>query len=801
VDPLVSALEGGTKMVISGSDIQPIYTKDLFINNNQDLSQDVDIRFELDTSRLIAQVKLRENCGGLQVYDKDFALVPIVLERGCNTDKTIFWLRANNLATGVNKFTLAYNIFAPDIPSNYTGLTNQLISDSRLSLRVSSAQMLETVSSQDGLDTIRNFANPDIKITGKATLKKNPANQLTGLNFSGNASYLDSKLENKDFSEMTVVSLWSKGTSVSSANMWSMTDGCYYTCSDGYKYNTRLSSNGVKISLQEKINRKNSTVGSSNEKLNSSEFLLTQFQNQDQYLLYTNNSIEKPLTATTKVATNSSNNLRIGANNPNLYLHEFLVFDKPLTTFETQQIRNYLAQTYDLQNIFSFPQVSIEEDEEVSSLISINSQKQWAQYISDTQIQFFTPNFGFNDYTSVDLGIYNYDLFDGEAFFKVTNLFAYSKTANNLQSSDFDPTLISDVACKYELKNLSCDIKTLAKVDQIGFVQVVQNGTISSSCQIELGQGQRNCEIPNLDLADNSLINLIVGEETIYKGIQIARTNPNPTPQDQSISTEETQSTSQQSLESSEPSASSSSQESSINISQSSQTESQSSLVSSGSPDPTQAPEVITQDPLAAVDTQQNVISSIKCNSDNIPLNSNFGCSISFEASETAQPFKLYYFIDDVLASETEFAPSPEAREFIWDGLDISNVQASKISFNTLNDEKTATSLKINVTPTSLIGINEPLFAFAEKPDITILPNTPAILSNDDSWRVGTIVSLGVAMIAIISAIGYYTLRTTAKKYTFDYTPPSPLYPSSKPNIYNTYNTPADQPKKNPFHK
>jgi hypothetical protein len=708
VDPISSSLEGGVKMTINGSDIQSIYTKNLFINNTLEDKLDFDIRFTLDTAKLISQSKLRDNCGGLLVYDHKFELVPVILEKDCNTDKTVFWLRTNQLSKGLNKYTLAYNISAPDLANNYNGLTHQIIKDQALIIRTSSLEYLNAINDKtSNVETNANFAGDKFKLDSKASLKINPENNLTGFHFKDSYSYLEAKLSDIDFANTTAISLWSQDKSVSStSNLWSISDSCFGKCEDSYRHNTQISPKGLRISFQQSDSGKNSIINSNFENIDSTSFLLTQFQSQDQYLMYINNAIENPNTATAKVQTKTDNILRIDTSDPNLYLHEFLLFDKKLSTFEIQQARNYLAQTYNMTEVFSFPTVSIVEDETVSSLIAIN-QKYWANYISDQQVQFFSPNLDFNDYTSVDLKVYNYDVFQGEIFFQVSDIFAYTKTTFNDTLYDFEDSMISDFGCQYQGTDLSCTLKTVSNLIESATVEVVIEESVINSCEMTLQSQSQSCIISGMNTKSNYQLQLRINDRLVYQGVDITYIEPNPVPVDQTNDSNQSSSNSDSPNQSTSPTIQSSSQSPSLqSLDNSEQNEPQSPT--------TNLPIDLELTPTTqlAIDTQTNIIKDLDCNLNTLGLDQKLSCNFVFANTDTTSTsVNLYFFVDDKLIDSNEYTVSQEFIDSIWDGLNISDRKAQKISFNTLNSPEGATSLElINVdSSNSLIGVNEPL--------------------------------------------------------------------------------------------
>jgi hypothetical protein len=80
------------------------FRREIVLSDSKALS-DYQVKVSLDTGSLVAEGKIRPDCGDIRFTDSDrFSTLSYYLESGCNTDETVFWVNVPNVYPGKRFF-------------------------------------------------------------------------------------------------------------------------------------------------------------------------------------------------------------------------------------------------------------------------------------------------------------------------------------------------------------------------------------------------------------------------------------------------------------------------------------------------------------------------------------------------------------------------------------------------------------------------------------------------------------------------------------------------------------------------
>lgn len=109
ITPTRGSTLGGTNVTINGSGFYKRFLMPLTITNDSAELTDYQVPIVLDTASLIANGKMRADCGDLRIFASDkLAYRPYWIESGCNTTKTRIWTKLPVIASGANTIYIGY---------------------------------------------------------------------------------------------------------------------------------------------------------------------------------------------------------------------------------------------------------------------------------------------------------------------------------------------------------------------------------------------------------------------------------------------------------------------------------------------------------------------------------------------------------------------------------------------------------------------------------------------------------------------------------------------------------------------
>lgn len=120
INPNSGSTAGGNSATITGTYFGPsYYTLDVDIDNSGVALTDYQVSFELDTATLIAEGKMRSDCGDIRVFDSDQVTpLPYWVESGsCNNSVTRVWTKVD-LAVGPSTKTIYATYGVPTLTSD-----------------------------------------------------------------------------------------------------------------------------------------------------------------------------------------------------------------------------------------------------------------------------------------------------------------------------------------------------------------------------------------------------------------------------------------------------------------------------------------------------------------------------------------------------------------------------------------------------------------------------------------------------------------------------------------------------------
>ena len=379
VTPTEGPSTGGNDVVVTGKYLSEArtYALPLIVTNpTQEVLVDAEVLLELNTRRPINEGKMREDCGNLRILNTDDIPLDFYIESGCDTAKTLLWVKIPSLASGETTLYADYGAaenYTPSVePFSFAPLVNNeflppasLPATANLQLHLDA----QTLSGADG-SAVSGWVDQSgqgndagqATADSQPTLVENVVNGQKAVRFDGLDDYLEKSFEAElNAAEQTIIT-------VAAPTRLDANYGSFVTSRDdnaGRRGYSLYKTNQNKWEF-----RTGAGTASANWYLavggpvtsGKFEVLVSELDQPGNLTsLYQNGTLAAATSGA--VSLNTSKPLRIGSGategSPDFFLHgdiaEVLIYDTILSEAERRQVECYLANKYGLSEVESCP--------------------------------------------------------------------------------------------------------------------------------------------------------------------------------------------------------------------------------------------------------------------------------------------------------------------------------------------------------------------------------------------------------------------------------------------------------------
>jgi hypothetical protein len=119
VTPVIGTTMGGTSVVVTASNLDNyVYKIPVAISNSGTALTEYQVTIRLDTAAIIAEGKMKKDCGDLRILDSQYSTMPYFIESGCNTSNTVVAAKVPKIDAGENSIYAVYGNFTLTSKSN-----------------------------------------------------------------------------------------------------------------------------------------------------------------------------------------------------------------------------------------------------------------------------------------------------------------------------------------------------------------------------------------------------------------------------------------------------------------------------------------------------------------------------------------------------------------------------------------------------------------------------------------------------------------------------------------------------------